>query len=452
MSRLRLLLVPTLLGLVCGPALAQDDEPGADVVDFSDDFNNNAFDAWRLADDPLNTVSIAERNQRLEFTFAENASSSARAGLAGRLWWFDASEPFRCRVTGHLTPMFDGKGTVGFFVQFASSGSAEDGTIDDGVQFEYNVNEIGAYVAFRKYANGGIALQDTAQPAVTGEGTAYFEYDGAGTLCASLLGYGDQADSICVHGLFPAVTRGVFPVPARVLMVVGANSDPGTGAVDSMFAWMDDFVIDEGSVAFVDLADAGGGGVVLPDDTGETDANGDGRVDLEDLVVVLRSGGGGERLREILRQSGFDSADFTSQQWSKLMTGLYTHRIAPTLYPRPSKSEQSAAISTLTASYVGAVTGPVEPTLPDTGTPDANNDGFVNFADVARVLEANTADKARLNAIFAVIGLDPAEFLSKKSWKRAVGPIYESEITPEFSEARSKKDRKRDVKALFKAY
>jgi hypothetical protein len=445
----RILFVPTLVAILCAPALAQAETVTPEPPpDFSDTFDNNNLGAWRLVDDPINVISVAENNERLEFTFVENLLGDTRAGVAGKLWWFDSSEPFQAQITGHLTPQILGDGTVGFFIQFAEAGSAEDATLTDGVQFEYNWNDLGPYVAYRQYANGKIVVQDTLLPSVTGEGTAYFEYDGAGKLCASLIGYGNQADTICLSDLFPSVDQGPFPIEPRVLVVMGALSDHDTDAIEPDDAWMDDFVIDTGTVDYVPTADDGSS---TPDDTGEIDANGDGYVDLSDLAFVLRSGGGG-RIAEILTELGFDSAKFSSQQWSKLMTGLYNHRIAPTLSPPPTASERSASISTLNSTYVGPSTGKKEPALPDTGTPDANNDGFVNFADVARVLEAKTATKDRLNEIFDVLGLDPSTFPKKKYWKMAIIPIYDGVILPEFESSRSNKERKKDLRKLFKAY
>lgn len=443
MRGLRFVFVPTLLALVGAPALAQD---------FSDDFNDNDLGAWRLADDPQDIISIAEDNQRLEFTLAENTTTSTRAGIAGRLWWFDAAQPFRCRVTGHFTPEVLGDGTVGLFIQFANAGSAETATISDGVQFEYNVNSLGPFLAYRHYRNGSIVIQDTLLPDAVDEATAYFQYDGAGTLCASLLGYGVQNDTICLDALFPPVTQGLFPIPTRVLVVIGALSDEHTEPVTPEDAWIDDFIIEEGEINFVpveDVPDDGG-----PDDTGTIDANGDGFIDLDDLVFILRNspGGSAARLTNLLERLGFDSTQFSSKQWSTLMTGLYNHRIAPFLAPPPDSTERSASIATLVSLYVGPTTTPNQPSLPDTGTQDANNDGFVTFADVARVLEARTATKERLNEIFDVIGLMPSDFSNRKLWIRSIRPIYEQVISPEFEEPRTKKDRKRDLRQLFRAY
>lgn len=446
MRGLRVLFVPTLLGVLSVSALAQDQQQ--EPPNFSDNFDNNKIDAWRLVDDPDDIISVAENNERLEFTFADNTTTDTRAGLAGKLWWFDSSQPFKCSISGQLTPQSFGNGTVGFFIQFAQAGSAEDGTITDGVQFEYNWNDIGPYVAYRQYADSGIVVQDTRIPSAIGVGTAYFEYDGAGTLCASLIGYGEQADTICLHNLFPAVTEGPVPIEPRVLVVIGALSDHNTNAIEPDNAWMDDFVIDDGVTTYIPTADAGN----TPDDTGTPDANGDGYVDLNDLAFALRNSLGTGRITSILQEQGFDSTEFSSQQWAKLMTGLYNHRIARILSPPPSRSERSAAISTLISTYVGASSEPKKPSLPDTGTPDANNDGFVNFADIARVLEAKTADKARLNELLQAVGVDTSMFPKRKYWKMAIVPIYDAVIVPEFSEPRSKKERKHDLKKLFKAY
>ena len=436
----RILFVPTLLAALGAPALAQD---------FSDTFDNNHIDFWRLVDDPDDVVAVTESNQRLEYTFAENLSTDTRAGIAGKLWWFDSSEPFQCRISGQLTPDNLGDGTVGFFIQFAEAGSAENATITDGAQFEYNVNDVGAYTAYRQYKNAKLVVQDTQPPGNVGMATAYFEYDGAGTLCASLIGYGTQADTICLHNLFPAVTGGPFPLTPRILVVVGALSEHDIGPILPENAWMDDFIIDAGVMNFVALPEDGG---TTPDDTGEIDANGDGFIGIDDLALILRNAGGSGRLTAILKEQGFDSTMFSSQQWSKLMTGLYNHRIAPILSPPPGTTERAAAIATLNSLYVGPTTGPVKPSLPDTGTPDANNDGFVDFADIARVLEAKTANKQRLGEIFDVIGLDPSMFPKAKYWKQAVLPIYDGVILPEFDNPRSNKERKKDIKQLFKAY
>jgi hypothetical protein len=291
-------------------------------------------------------------------------------------------------------------------------------------------------------------VQNVLLPAVQGEGTAYFEYDGKGTLCASLLGFGDQSDTICLNKLFEGTTGGPFPIEPRVLVVAGAFSDHDTDAIGPEDAWMDDFVVVTGTT---DYAPGALEETTSPDDTGTLDANGDGFIDLDDLAFVLRNGGGG-RVTELLKRLGFDSARYSTQQWSKLMNGLYTQRIAPTLFPRPSKSERSASIATLVSSYVGPSDEPSGPVLPDTGTPDANNDGFVNFADVARVLEARTADKDRLREIFDVLGLDREMIPKKKLWKATMKALYAGVILPEFEGDRSKKEQKKDRKQLFKAY
>jgi hypothetical protein len=170
---------------------------------------------------------------------------------------------------------------------------------------------------------------------------------------------------------------------------------------------------------------------------------------VSDIALVMRTTEPTpESLRAILESSGFDPHEYTAKQWKRLMKGLYNHRIAPSLFPKPTKKERKAAIAALVATYG------IEPELADltdTGTQDANGDGRVDFADIARILEVGGASPERLADTLNILGMDPEQVPSKKAWKSTVKAFYTARILPEFVGTRSKKQQSRDRKALIRS-
>lgn len=171
--------------------------------------------------------------------------------------------------------------------------------------------------------------------------------------------------------------------------------------------------------------------------------------DVTDIALAVRAGEpSGETLLEMLDGAGFHPQSYSAKEWKKLMIGLYNHRIAPALSPKPSKAERKATIAELISTYGIA---PELADLTDTGTQDANGDGDVDFADVARILEVGGASAERLTDTLVLIGMDPQEFPTRKAWKATVKTFYAARILPEFAGDRSKKQQKKDRKALIKA-
>ena len=168
--------------------------------------------------------------------------------------------------------------------------------------------------------------------------------------------------------------------------------------------------------------------------------------DVSDIAMLVRVGDTTpEALVEMLQGAGFDPLRYSAKDWKKLMTGLYDHRIAPSLLPEPTKQERKDAIATLIATYGIA---PDLADLTDTGTQDANGDGMVDFADVARILEVGGAEPERLVDTLALVGMDPLEMPNRKAWKSTVKAFYSARILPGFAGLRDRKQQKRDAKIL----
>lgn len=170
--------------------------------------------------------------------------------------------------------------------------------------------------------------------------------------------------------------------------------------------------------------------------------------DLHELAYFLDAGVPDAQILLILKEQGLDPARFSAKQWPKMMNGLYNHRIAPYLDPPPTAEQRDAAIAQLVAAYDAQLIFERRD-LFDSGTSDANADGTIDFADIARVIETGLADPERLRMIFAELELDPAAFPKDKLWKRAVKTFYKSHILPGFDEPRDKKQQKADRNFLI---
>lgn len=170
---------------------------------------------------------------------------------------------------------------------------------------------------------------------------------------------------------------------------------------------------------------------------------------VSDVALVVRAGDSPpEVLHDMLVGAGLDPSRYTAKEWKKLMTGFYDHRVMRELSPKPTKQERKDAIASLIATYG------IEPEmadLTDTGTQDADGNGQVEFADVARILEVGGASRERLAETLALLGLEADAFPSKKAWKATVRTFYEGQILSEFVGQRTKKQQSGDRKSLYKA-
>ncbi|MFK7962297.1 MAG: hypothetical protein AB8G96_17440 [Phycisphaerales bacterium] len=228
-----------------------------------DAFDDGVIDPmWTVITQDPAVIGIVEEDGRLEFP--ASGGGEAFAGAVSR-WTLDAFEDFQIKLDYAAAAPASGEAGISFVVVFG--GEIEKGEIVDGFVMDAGHDDDGPFYCITQWLGG---LEFFTCDVSGGDGTSmYMWYDAAADrVRVSFIGFGDLSTG---SGIMLRESSGTDRVQVAFAGFV-VDAPPVNG--DNL--WVD-------NVCVVD-------GVILPA-TPPADINGDGAVDLTDLLTVLGSWG-----------------------------------------------------------------------------------------------------------------------------------------------------------------
>lgn len=230
----------------------------------SDNFNDNSMDTslWNLYEDDHNNAWLDETTQRLEFRSTADANDTAALYIAND-WGFLPTADFSFKVDFHYSSL---PGSVLLGIRKDEENGANEVWLEAG--YEEAANPYSAF--FWDAIADGNQFDANEQLRSLDDGTLYISYDAAtDDLYVSGSGYWADDAWDTISGL----VQGAWGAD-MIRPLLGGCSGEAAGALHSGVAYLDNFIVDSGTIVPIcEYALAG-------------DLNNDCKVDFRDFAVM----------------------------------------------------------------------------------------------------------------------------------------------------------------------
>ncbi|GJM19767.1 MAG: hypothetical protein DHS20C14_19800 [Phycisphaeraceae bacterium] len=263
----------------------------------TENFNDNTLDPalWCVFEDAPSIAMVNETNQRLEVSSSGNPGSEGNALIYNCGWALDSTKNFKWRVDFAVSdPGISINGEIGITAACWFGG---DGEIGGGPDLTAVAATIGrefseTYFGSEHIANGTTVVENFESPAPLASGTVYFSYQAStDTLTVSAIEY-DGADAVAYSGLRAAAGNNTAGIALGGFSAGSPPPFPGSAA------WMDNLVINAGTLANPCVADIDGNGALNVDDIESfvalflggdlaTDCDGSGVLNVDDIECFV---------------------------------------------------------------------------------------------------------------------------------------------------------------------